>query len=53
MKIEVVEISELDNGDCDITLNMDDEVERLILEIGFMKILRDSLKSQNGNEVKK
>ena len=46
MKIEVIEIKELDNGDAEVTLDMDTEAQRLLLEVGFRKILSDVIKGE-------
>ena len=46
MKTEVIEIKELDNGDAEVTIDMDTEAQRLLLEVGFKKILSDMIKGE-------
>ena len=50
MKIEVLEVKELDNGDCEIMMDMDNEAQGMIMQVGFMKILEDTIKKSEETE---
>ena len=50
MKIEVLELKELDNGDCEVMIDMDDEAQKVIIQVGFIKILEDTIKKSEETE---
>ena len=45
--IEVVSIKDRKDGDCDITLDVNQAGKQLLMEAGVQKILRDSIESHS------